>query len=75
MVNASPKAMPAIPPFDLSGLRVKRLTPFFSLTSWREGFNSFVFINIVERQKTEISTLFVFNNLQASLVDFRGNFF
>jgi len=31
--------------------RVQRLSPLFSSTSWREWFNSFVLINIVERRK------------------------
>jgi hypothetical protein len=51
---------------EFSPPRVERLSPLFSSTSWREWFNSFVFINIVERRKVDIFSTFVFNNIPAS---------
>ncbi len=42
---------------------LQRLSPLFSSTSWKEGYNSFLFINIVESRKADIFSIFVFNNL------------
>jgi hypothetical protein len=51
------------------------ITPFLSSTSWREGLNPFVFINILERRKTDIFSICVFNNLRNFRLDFNSPFF
>ncbi len=53
----------------------QRLSRFFSSTSWRECFNSFCFINIVERRKSDIFSTFVFNNLMQFNLIFHPLFF
>jgi len=58
-----------------SGFRLQRISPFFSIKSWKDGFNSFVFINIVERRKSEKSSPFIFNNLKQFFPIFYPLFF
>ena len=49
--------------------------PFFSSTSWKGWLNSFVFMNIMERRKTGIFSICVFNNLKNSSLNFYPFFF
>ncbi|HMD84565.1 MAG TPA: hypothetical protein VKO18_07670, partial [Terriglobia bacterium] len=55
--------------------RVKRSSPLFSSTSWREWCKSFVFINIMESRKTDIFSIFVFINLGNLSLNFNSPFF
>ena len=48
---------------NLSRPRVQRLSPFFSLTSWKEDYNSFLFNNILASPQTDIFSPSVFNNI------------
>ena len=49
--------------------------PLFSSTSFHATYNSFVFINIVSKPKTDIFSTFVFNNIHLLSFNFGISFF
>jgi len=53
-----------------SRFRVQPVSPLFSITSWKNDYNSFVFNNILVDRKVNISSPFVFNDLVSKNLNF-----